>query len=165
MSSTWYGICYCGSALYFWYEWVDTMLHEWMQCWICQWKLARFIERTCKHCDSVPGNSQFRFGLSTFTQDAIYQMALFGSAAWWRYVMWNARSGCIIIILSCMYCWMIHYDVSQYLPKFDWVHRVELVHSPKRSLANQRCVLLLLHVKRAGLVREVPKNCGIYCTQ
>ena len=28
-----------------WYEWVDKMLNEWMQCWTYQWKLARFTGR------------------------------------------------------------------------------------------------------------------------
>ena len=75
----------------FWYEWVDTMLNKWMQCWIYRWKLARFTERLCIHYDSVPGDSHFRCGSSTFTQDAMRKMALIGPALWWRYVMRNAR--------------------------------------------------------------------------
>ena len=86
-----HGNWYCGSPLtvLIWMsgynvEWVDTMLNISM-------KLTRFTERICKHCASVPGDSHFKFGLLNFTQDAMCQITLFGSALWWRYVMRNAR--------------------------------------------------------------------------
>ena len=82
-----------------------------MQCWIYQWKLARFTKRI--YVNTAIANlvilasvsavcsifiiKIFIFedldcsGLSTFTQDAMRQTALFRSAVWWGYVMWNAR--------------------------------------------------------------------------
>ena len=96
------------------------------------------------------------------------------------YFYWNALCNCSSYIGTALFKTHIAsheaFGCVQYLPKFygtaartdlvDCVHKAELVHSQKYSLANQRCVHLLLcvYARHPGFEREVPKICDRDCS-
>ena len=94
-------LSHCIIDLSRWFQLIGLAQTMYESFWKAVERLTRFTECICKHCNSVAGDSH----LSTFSQDAMCQMALFGSAEWWRYVMWNARIPQCIKSVIFFYSW------------------------------------------------------------
>ena len=83
--------------VFYWEICIDCFdMNEWMQCWMSGCNVEYIDEdwqdsqNTCVNtaiANLVILTSGSIFMLLTFTQDAMHQMALFGSAIWWRNVI------------------------------------------------------------------------------